>query len=487
MNKATFLPRAAAAIAATFCAACASGPNYQRPDAPLATNWQQYPEFHVAAPADTLKKDGWWQIFSDAKLDQLSQQALQNNQNLKTAAARLEQARAQASVVSANLFPQVGLQAGATRAKTSADRPLAAYGSVNQSTVQDSYQFGFAASYELDMFGRIQRSIESAKASAEQAASDYENARLVMLAELAADYFNLRELDAEISVVREGVASQQKAYDLIKARHDLGAASGLDLAQQQAVLDTNRTQLELLQTQRSQFEHAIATLVGTPAPDFALAQQEFNNVVPAIPIGIPADLLQRRPDIASAERAVQVANANIGVARAAYFPTLIMQTNGGWNSNTFSQLFNAPSILWSLGANVAQTVFDGGKTNANVRFAEAAYSATVSGYRQSVLVAMQEVQDGVSGLSVLERAAQQANASVASAQRVLNLANDRYSGGLDNYLTVITAQQTLLANQRLATQIHGRQLITSIALIKALGGGWQMGTGGQPVASSQAH
>jgi NodT family efflux transporter outer membrane factor (OMF) lipoprotein len=273
--------------------------------------------------------------------------------------------------------------------------------------------------------------------------------------------------------VREGIALQEKALQFITARHDLGVASGLDLAQQQALLDANRTQLELLQNQRAQFEHALATLSGTPAPQFALAPAIVASAPPALPVGLPSDVLQRRPDVASAERAMAAANANIGVARAAYFPTILLQPGGGWDSNQLGKLFNAPSILWSLGASLTQTVFDAGKTGATVRMAQDSYTAAVANYRQSVLVALQEVEDGMSGQALLGRAANQAEASVHSAQRVLDLANDRYTGGLDTYLDVITAQQTLLADQRQVVQIHGQQMMTSVYLVKALGGGWQ--------------
>ncbi len=339
--------------------------------------------------------------------------------------------------------------------------------------MQNNFQLGFAVNYEADLFGRLRRSVESARASAEQATADFENVRLMLTAELAADYFSLRELDAELGVVREGLALQEKALQFITTRHDLGLASGLDLAQQQALLDANRTQLELLQNQRTQFEHALATMTGTPAPSFKLASVAAPLAPPSVPSGLPSDVLQRRPDVAAAERAMAAANANIGVARAAYFPSILLQPNGGWDSNQMSNLFSAPSILWSLGAGLTQTLFDGGKIGANVKIAEASYTAAVAGYRQSVLVALQEVEDGISGMALLGRAGNQAEASVRSAQRVLDLANDRYTGGLDTYLDVITAQQTLLANQRQAVQIHGQQMLTSVYLVKALGGGWQ--------------
>jgi multidrug efflux system outer membrane protein len=462
-----------AALSAALLAGCTSGPDYKKPEINMPAAWQSATPFHEGQPNDGALKGNWWELFQDAQLNQLEQQAVAQNQSLRIAAMHLEQARAQVTVSSAGLFPQVGLQAGAARAKLSADRPLASYGIPNQSTVQDSYQLGFAVNYEADLFGRVRRTVESARASAEQAAADFENTRLLLMSELAADYFNLRELDTEIDVIRQGIALQEKALDFITARHDLGVASGLDLAQQQALLDASRTQLELLQNQRSQYEHALATMTGTPAPSFKLTSVAATPAPPPLPAGLPSDVLQRRPDIAAAERAVAAANANIGIARAAYFPTILLQTDGGWDSNQMGNLFNAPSILWSLGAAVTQTLFDAGKTTAGVKIAEASYTASVANYRQSVLVAMQEVEDGIDGMTLLGRAGKQAEASVRSSQRVLDLANDRYTGGLDTYLDVITAQQALLTNQRQAAQIHGQQMLTSVFLVKALGGGWQ--------------
>ncbi|HWX01132.1 efflux transporter outer membrane subunit [Collimonas sp.] len=459
--------------AAAWLSGCASGPDYKKPELEMPAAWQSEQPFHAAMPNDSALKGNWWETFEDARLNQLEQLALAQNQTLQIAAARLEQARQQVTVSAAGLFPQVNLQAGADRAKISANRPLSAYSTPNQSTVQNNFQLGFAVNYEADLFGRVRRTVEQAKASSEQAAADFENARLVLMSELAADYFNLRELDAEIDVVRQGIALQQRALEFITARHDLGIASGLDLAQQQALLDANRTQLELLQNQRVQYEHALATMTGTPAPQFKLEAALARPVLAPPPVGLPSDVLQRRPDVASAERAMAAANAGIGVARAAYFPTILLQPNGGWDSNQIGNLLSAPSILWSLGTSLAQNLFDAGKTRAGVKIAEASYTAAVANYRQTVLVAMQEVEDGIDGLALLGRAGMQAEASVHSSQRVLDLANDRYSGGLDTYLDVITAQQTLLTNQRQAVQIHGQLLLTSVYLVKALGGGWQ--------------
>jgi NodT family efflux transporter outer membrane factor (OMF) lipoprotein len=462
--------------AAVLMAGCSVGPEYKKPDVAMPAAWQSETPFHQGVPSDAAMKGNWWELFNDAELNRLEQLALKDNQSLLAAVSRFDQARAQVDVTSAGLFPAIGLQAGAARQKSSADRPLSAYATPNQSTVQNNYQLGVSASYEADFFGRVRNTVTNVRASAEEAAADLENTRLLLMAQLATDYFNLRELDAEIDVLRQGIVLQEKALAFIDARHELGVASGLDLAQQQSVLDASRTQLELLVTRRAQFQHALATLSGIPASNFVLAPAIVNMTPPQLPVGIPSDVLQRRPDIASAERAIIAANANIGVAKAAYFPTVQLQTNGGWNSNEMSNLLNAPSLLWSLGASLTQTGFDAGRTTAVVKISEAAYRGTVANYRQSVLTAMQDVEDGIEGVNTLARAQTQADNAVNSAQRVLDLANDRYTGGLDTYLDVITAQQTLLTNQRQSVQIRGQQMTTSIFLVKALGGGWSDNT-----------
>lgn len=459
-------------------AACAVGPDYKRPEAPLAPAWQPAPPWQQADPSDAALKGRWWELFQDAALNPLVEQALTANQSLKVASARLDQAHAQLSIARADLFPTVALGASATRAKTSANRPLSSYTVPNQSTVQNDFKIGPQVSYEVDLFGRVRREVEGARASAEQAEADYENARLILLATLVSDYFSLREIDAEIEVVRHGLNLQRDALTFVQSRHDLGFATGLDLAQQQALLDGSATQLELLRVQRAQLEHAIATLVGTPAPLFTLTPAALAPPLPSLPVGLPADLLQRRPDVASAERAMAAANARIGVAKAAYFPNIqllpgIGAPGVGWEANALTSLFEAPSRLWSIGLSASETLFDAGRTRGEVRFARADYSAAVAGYRQTVLSAMEEVENGITGFATLDRAAAQALASVNSAQKAYDLASARYKGGVDTYLDVITSQQTLLNNQRQAVQIQGQQFETAVYLIKALGGGWE--------------
>jgi outer membrane protein, multidrug efflux system len=474
--------RAVHAIAvAALAAGCAVGPDYHRPSAEVPPSWQPEAPWHEAAPGDTALKGDWWELFQDPQLNPLVEKALAGNQNLQVAAARLQQAQAQVTIARSALFPAVELSGSASRAKDSANRPLAAYSQPNQSTVQNDFLLGPSVNYELDLFGRVRREVEGARASAQQAEADFENTRLILMATLVSDYYSLREIDAEMAVVRRSLDLQQGALKFVSSRHELGFATGLDLAQQEALLDSSAAQLELLQNQRDQLQHAIATLVGTAAPSFTLASSTDVRPIPALPLGLPSDLLQRRPDVASAERAMAAANARIGVARAAYFPTVDL-TPGfgvpsiGWESNALASLFTAPSRLWSLGLSASQTLFDAGKTRANVRFADADYTAAVANYRQTVLTAMEEVENGITGLGSLERAEIQANASVRSAQRAFDIASERYRGGVDTYLDVITAEQTLLTNQRQAVQIQGQQFTTAVFLVKALGGGWSRPT-----------
>jgi outer membrane protein, multidrug efflux system len=468
---------ACAAAVAVAAAGCAVGPDYHTPPAEVPPEWQPPAPWHEAAPSDGALKGEWWSLFQDDTLNTLEGRALAGNQNLRVAAARLEQARDQVTVVASDLYPSVGLSAQADRGKTSANRPLAAYSTPNQSTVQNNFVLGPTVNYEADLFGRVRREVEGARASAQQAEADFENTRLVLTAELATDYFALRELDAEIDVVRHSLQLEGDALGFITSRHDLGFATGLDLAQQQALVDSSATQLELLDNQRAQFEHAIATLVGTPAPGFALAAAVNPASLPVIPVGLPSDLLQRRPDVASAERAMAAANARIGVARAAYYPDISLgagfgEPNAGWQSAALASLFSAPSRLWSIGLSATQTLFDAGKTRANVRIANADYSAAVATYRQTVLTAMEEVENGITGLASLDRAVNHADASVNSAQTAFDIATARYKGGVDTYLEMITAEQTLLVDERQAVQVHGEQFATAVFLVKALGGGW---------------
>ena len=457
-------------------AACAAGPDYRVPKLDTPVTWALDAPWREGKPDDAAPKGAWWQRFGDPQLDALEQQVLAGSPTLAVANARLAQSRALVAASSSSVFPQLSLSTRDARQRISANRPLSNYNSPNFSTIQNDFTLSLAVSYEVDLAGRVQRSVEGARASAEQSAADFENTRLLLTADMAVAYFSLRALDTELDVLSRSIDLQKRALGLVTSRRDLGAASGLEVAQQQALLDTTLTQVDLLRRQRSQFEHAIASLTGTPAPVFALAPEVKVFTPPAIPLGVPSDVLERRPDVASAERAMAAANAQIGVASAAFYPSISLTPSVGVESRDLSTLFNAPSLLWSLGVSAAQSIFDGGRVRANVDFARAGYDGTVANYRRVVLNAMQEVEDGITGLAALDRATTQAQTAVASARRVLDMATSRYEGGATTYLDVITAQQALLASERQAAQLLGQRQLTSVFLVKALGGDWQRGT-----------
>lgn len=464
---------AAAATLGLLLSACAVGPDYRKPDVETPPAWTSVEPWHLARPDDAAPRGNWWEIFADRSLSELETEALSHNQGLAIASEHLLQARAVATATAASLFPQLNANVGAARERISANRPLANYATPNSETVQSDLTAGFSVHYEADLFGGVRRQVEAAHAAQEQAQADLEVARLVLEAELAADYFNLRALDAEIEIVRQNIVAQRHALDFVRNRHDIGVASGLDLAQAQAQLDTTTTQIDLLRAQRARYEHAIAALVARPASGFAIAPEKLAMVVPPIPVAVPSEILQWRPDVAAAERAMAVANARIGVAQAAFFPSISLGSAYGVESNRLGDLLSAASSLWSLGLSATQALFDAGRRSANADFARSDYRAAVAGYRQSVLTAMQEVEDGMSGTVFLARAATEAAAAVSSAERVADLANDRYAGGLANYLDVITAEQALLANERQQVQINGQRMLVTVYLIKALGGGWE--------------
>lgn len=448
---------------------CAVGPRYHRPTTQVPDAWKGQGPWQAAAPKDSIPKGTWWQILHDAELDHLEQDLLQANQSLSAAESRLSQARSLARIASSAYFPQLNADPSAQRQRYSGNRPL----SISPTPVtQSTFTVPFTASYELDLFGRVRRNLEAANASLQSTAADLENTRLVLTAELAADYFTLRELDREAGVVRQSVEIQQKGLELVKNRHEGGVASGLEVAQQAALLDATATQLSLVEQQRAQYEHAIAVLVGKPASSFTLTEAPFNAAPPAIPTGLPSEILERRPDVATSERQMAFENAQLGIATTAFYPHITLSGSGGWESRDIATLMSAPSAFWSIGGDLLQPIVNGGRNRANLAATRAAYDESVANYRQSVLVAFQQVEDGLSGLALLDQAAKTQQTAVEDARRALDIANNRYAGGLTTYLDVITAQTTLLNNERLATQLLGQQMVTSVYLVKALGGGW---------------
>ena len=453
-------------------AGCAPGPKYHRASVPTPTAWSAEAPWRAAVPRDGIPKGTWWTLYQDPVLEQFEKEALTANQSIQLAATRVEQARDLARIQVAGFFPSLGGGAAAQRQRLSANRPAVGTTAPTAAITENVFQIPFQLTYEVDLFGRVRRNVEAANAQYQATAADLENVRLLIASDLAADYFTLRELDAEIGDVQEAISYEEKGLTLVHNRHAGGVASGLDVAQQETVLDAARAQLHLLRQQRAGFEHAIATLIGTPAPTFHVAPATLTAQIPAIPLGVPTDVLERRPDVATAERQMATQNALIGVAESAFYPSVFLSGGGGLNSADIAKLVSAPSTFWSLGVSAAETILSGGRIHAQVDFAKAGYEGSVANYRNTVLTAFQQVEDGLSGLSTLADAAAAQQKAVDDAQRYLTIANDRYVGGLVTFLDVITAEQTLLANRRLATQIQGQRLVTSVFLVKTLGGGW---------------
>ncbi len=468
LTKLLFIP----VLLAALLSGCAVGPRYHRPATQVPDTWKGQGPWQTAAPKDSIPKGTWWQIFPDAELDQLEQNLLQANQSLSAAQSRLSQARSLARIATSAYFPQVSADPNGQRQRLSGNRPVGISGVSTSPVTQSTFTLPFTASYEVDLFGRVRRNLEAANASLQSTAADLENTRLVLTAELAADYFTLRELDREADVVRQSVEIQKKGLDLVNNRHAGGVASGLEVAQQAALLDATATQLSLVEQQRAQYEHAIAVLVGKPASSFTLTAAPFNATPPAIPTGLPSEILERRPDIATGERQMAFENAQVGIATTAFYPHITLSGSSGWESRDIATLMSAPSAFWSIGGDLLQPIVNGGRNRANLAATRAAYDESVANYRQSVLVAFQQVEDGLSGLALLDQAAKTQQTAVEDSRRALDIANNRYVGGLTTYLDVINAQTTLLNNERLATQLLGQQMVTSVYLVKALGGGW---------------
>src|SRR5580704_4588492 len=372
-------------FAAALLTGCTVGPNYKRPTATVPAHWDVVEPWRESAPKDSLPKGEWWDVFHDDELNALEKQALAENQTLKVSIAHLEQARATASIQIATLFPTLSTGPQVQRQRLSGSRPTNGVPITLKPVQQTTYVLPFTVNYEVDLFGRRRRSIEAAEASYQANAADLENVRLLVTSQLAGDYFNLRQLDSELGILHRTVDALQKGLDLVNSRHKGGVASGLDVAQEETLLDTTRTQATLLQQQRKQFEDAIAVLVGRAAPDFHVPVRELNAEPPPINAGLPSDVLERRPDVAEAERQMAVANAQIGIARAAYYPSLNLFGQAGWETASISKLANVQSIFWAVGANVAEDIFTGGARPAQMQFARAGFDANVASYRGTVL------------------------------------------------------------------------------------------------------
>ncbi len=449
-------------------AACAVGPRYSRPPVTVPPAYKETPEnWKLAQPADQALRGKWWEIFGDSQLSALEEKIDVSNQTLKAAEARFEQARALVRLARADYYPTLTAGASVSRNRLSKNRPL-----LGATTNYTDLVLPADVSYEPDVWGRVRRTVEGARASAQASAADLESVNLSLHAELAADYFTARALDAEEQLLNSTVAAYQKALELTENRYDGGIASQVDVAQAQTQLESTRSQAIDLGVQRAQVEHAIAALIGEPASTFSLRAVALKATPPAIPPGLPSDLLERRPDIAAAERQVAAANAQIGVARAAYFPAVMLSATGGFEGSTISNWLTGPSGFAAVGLAAVETVFDAGRRRAISEQARAAYDESVADYQQSVLISFQEVEDSLAALRLLETEAKTQDAAVAAAEHSLTLSNNRYRGGVANYLEVTTAQSAALLDERAAVEISGRRMVNTVLLIKALGGGW---------------
>jgi NodT family efflux transporter outer membrane factor (OMF) lipoprotein len=458
-------------LPALALAACAVGPDYQRPPAlvPMAYG-EAPPAWKPARPADALSRGAWWKMFGDATLDALEGEVAVSNQTLKVSEARFAQARAAIGVARAGLLPTLGAGLQGTWNRQSQHRALFVSGAkVSYADVM----LPIDASYEFDVWGRVRRTLEAARADAQASEADLESVRLSLQAELAIDYLELRTYDAEARLLQSTVRSYTQALALAESRHDGGIASGVDVAQAQTQLDVTRASALDVDLARAQRQHAIAVVVGRPPSALRVAPSESVPAqVPVAPPGLPSELLERRPDVAAAERRMAAANARIGVARAAYFPTVSLIASGGFESSTIANLLSVPSALFAIGASAMATVFDGGRRRAFNEQAQAAYEETVARYRATVLAAFREVEDNLAALRILDEEARLQDAAVASAERSLALSINRYKGGVVAYLEVLTAQNVALAAKQTAIDILRRRLSASVLLVKAVGGGW---------------
>src|ERR1700722_8724900 len=466
--------------AAIMISGCTVGPNYQRPTAPSAPAFKESAVpvpppnppnggWKQVAPNDSTIRPNWWEMYQDPQLNKLEEQVAVSNQTLKASYEQYMQARAAIQVFRSQYFPTLSVAPAASRDRVSANRPLHVAGT--QTTYSDLALQG-QATWEPDLWGSIRRSVESQRATTQATAADLANVDLSVRSELAMDYFELRGLDTQQRLLDDTVQQYQQYLDLTKTRFAGGVATDSDVALAQTQLDQTRAQAIDIGVARAQFEHAIATLTGTPASSFGLAPAPLDLQLPQVPLGLPSQLLERRPDVAAAERRTDAANAQIGIAIAAYYPTVTIGGGGGFESQSFGTLIQGPSSLWSLGGSAVELLFDAGRRHALTEEARHAYEVNAANYRQTVLQAFQDVEDNLSGLRILNSESLAQQRAVDSARRSLSISTNRYKGGVTTYLEVITAQATQLANERTAADITTRQFAASVQLIKALGGGW---------------
>ena len=463
--------------AALLLAGCMVGPNYVRPAAPVTAAYKEAPQTYKsddiwkpAQPGDGVRHTRWWELFDDEQLNSLEQQVDVGNQELKTAEARFREARALVGFARADEFPTLGIGAAAASLRDSPHQP---YFPLPNSFATGDLQLPVDLSYEVDLWGRIRRSVTAAGEQTQASAADLESVNLSLHAELAIDYFELRSADTQQRLLDDTVKAFTDSLQLTRDRLEGGASPESDVAQAKTQLDTARVQATDIMVRRAQYEHAIAVLIGQPPASFALAAAPLElKPPPVISVGVPSELLERRPDIAAAERRAGAANEQIGIAIAAYYPSLSLNGVAGFESSALNTWFNWPSRLWAVGLSMGETVFDGGRRRAKTGAARAHYDAAIADYRQTTLSAFQQVEDNLAALGILEHEAAQQDEAVDSAKNNLRLFTDRYVGGRDNYLQVITAQTEYLGNERNQVEIRRRRMEASVLLVKALGGGW---------------
>jgi len=460
----------AALVVATGCSV---GPDYVRPTTDMPGTYKELTdgEWKPAQPSDASARGRWWEVFGDPTLNSLEEQISISNQNVHVAEAQLRQARALVLAARAQFFPTVTVGAGYTRARTS-ETLASSFG--NKQGAFNDFILPIDVSWDIDVWGRIRRNVESNRANAQASVGDLESSRLLFQSELAQDYYQLRTLDAQHALLDAAIAAFQTSLQLTRSRYAGGVASAADVAQAETQLKTTQAQATDLGVQRAQLEHAIAILTGRPPTGFGIAPATLPATPPSVPVGLPSELLERRPDVAAAERRVAAANAQIGVAISAYYPTVTLSASSGFESGSIAKWFTWPSRFFSVGPAVSETVFDGGLRGAQTAEARAAYDANVAFYRQTVLGAFQDVEDNLAALRILERESHEQDEAVRAAERSLALTTNQYRSGIVSYLNVVIAQTAALTNEETAVGITGRRLNASVLLIKALGGGWSV-------------
>lgn len=457
---------------AALLAGCTVGPDYVRPAAETPAAYKETGNWKLAQPRDLEQRGSWWKVYNDPLLDSLETQVGISNQNLAKAEAQYRQALALVQSARAGYFPAVTGGISSTRSRASATTVAQPSATPVARGVVVNHDIPFQASWVPDVWGNIRRAVEANEAGAQASASDLAAARLSAQATLAQSYFQLRALDAQQLLLEDTVAAYAQSLRLVQNQYAAGIVAKADLVQAQTQVKTTQAQAIDIGVQRAQFEHAIALLVGKPPAELSLPRRPLDAVVPLVPAGLPSELLERRPDVAAAERRMAQANAQIGVAKAAYFPALTLSASGGYQSATMADWLTAPSRFWSFGTAAAASLFDGGLRRAQTAQAAAAYDASVAAYRQTVLTGLQQVEDSLATLRILEQEAGVQDEAVKLANQSLALTVNQYKAGTVNFLNVAVAQTTALANQRTAMNLLGQRLVASAQLITSLGGGW---------------